>query len=76
LTVKGKGLRRRLGLAFCLGLANQASIVADIFKDRGFKVVSGLYQAGWTSKDFIAILDEEKIYQGTEEAVGNPPLNR
>ena len=65
-------MHRRLDLAFCLGLANEASIVADIFEDRGFKVVSGLYQAGWTSKDFIRILDEEKIYQGTDEAVCNP----
>jgi len=63
---------RRLGLAFCLGLAKEAGIVADILKDRGFEVISVLCKAGRTSKDLIGILDEEKIYQGTDEAMCNP----
>jgi uncharacterized metal-binding protein len=63
---------RRLGLAFCLGLAKEADIVADILKGRGFEVVSVLCKAGRTSKDFIGIMDEEKIYQGTDEAMCNP----
>ena len=33
---------RRLGLAFCLGLAREAGIVEDILKRRGFEVVSVL----------------------------------
>jgi uncharacterized metal-binding protein len=63
---------RRLGLAFCIGLAKEAGIVADILKSRGFEVVSVLCKAGRTSKALIGILDEEKIYQGTEEAMCNP----
>lgn len=31
---------RRLGLAFCIGLAKEANIVGQILKDRGFEVVS------------------------------------
>ena len=63
---------RRLGLAFCIGLAKEAGIVEDILKDRGFEVVSVLCKAGRTSKERIGIKDEEKIYQGTDEAMCNP----
>ena len=63
---------RRLGLAFCLGLAKEAGIVAEILETRGFEVVSVLCKAGRTSKDRIGIKDDEKIYQGTEEAMCNP----
>ena len=63
---------RRLGLAFCVGLAKEAGIVADILKERGFEVVSVLCKAGRTPKELIGITDEEKIYQGTDEAMCNP----
>ena len=52
---------RRLGLAFCLGLAKEAVIVEEIFKDRGFEVVSVLCKAGRTSKDRIGITDEDNL---------------
>jgi len=63
---------RRLGLAFCLGLAKEAIIVEEIFKDRGFEVVSVLCKAGRTSKDRIGIMDEDKIFRGTDESMCNP----
>ena len=63
---------KRLGLAFCSGLAKEADIVADVLDERGFEVVSVLCKAGRTSKDRIGLKDEEKIYQGTEEAMCNP----
>lgn len=63
---------KRLGLAFCAGLAKEAAIVAEIFEARGFEVVSVLCKAGRTSKDRIGIKDEDKIYQGTAEAMCNP----
>jgi uncharacterized metal-binding protein len=63
---------KRLGLAFCAGLAREAGIVAEILEARGFEVVSVLCKAGRTSKDRIGIKDAEKIYQGTEEAMCNP----
>ena len=63
---------RRLGLAFCVGLCKEASIVEDILVDRGFEVISVLCKAGRTSKDLIGIKDEDKIYQGTDEAMCNP----
>ena len=62
---------KRLGLAFCVGLTREAGIVAEILEARGFEVVSVLCKAGRTSKDRIGLKDEEKIYQGTEEAMCN-----
>lgn len=63
---------KRLGLAFCLGLAREASIVGDIFQAHGFEVVSVVCKAGRTLKDRIGVKDEEKVYQGTDEAMCNP----
>jgi len=63
---------RRLGLAFCLGLAREAGIVEQILKDRGFEVVSVLCKAGRTSKERIGIEDADKIYRGTDESMCNP----
>jgi uncharacterized metal-binding protein len=63
---------RRLGLAFCIGLAREAKIVEGILKGHGFEVVSVLCKAGRTPKETIEVRDEEKIYQGTEEAMCNP----
>jgi uncharacterized metal-binding protein len=63
---------RRLGLAFCIGLAREAAMVEGILKNRGFKVVSVLCKAGRTLKERIGIKDEEKIHQGTDEAMCNP----
>jgi uncharacterized metal-binding protein len=62
----------RLGLAFCAGLVKEAAAVEEILKAHGFDVVSVLCKVGRTSKEKIGIKDEEKIYQGTDEAMCNP----
>ncbi|MGD2097826.1 MAG: DUF1847 domain-containing protein [Desulfobacterales bacterium] len=63
---------RRLGLAFCAGLARESAIVSEILEERGFEVVSVLCKAGRTAKERIGLDDADKIYQGTEEAMCNP----
>ena len=63
---------RRLGLAFCLGLTKEAATVEEILQENGFEVVSVLCKAGRTSKEMIGIKEEEKIFQGTDEAMCNP----
>ena len=63
---------RRLGLAFCVGLVKEASVVQDILEAHGFEVVSVLCKAGRTIKELIGIKDEEKVRQGTDEAMCNP----
>lgn len=63
---------RKLGLAFCIGLSKEASVVQEILRMKGFEVISILCKAGRTSKDRVGIKDEEKIFRGTEEAMCNP----
>ncbi len=63
---------RRLGLAFCIGLAKEAQMFEEILKIRGFDTVSIICKAGRTPKEKIGIRDEEKIFQGTREAMCNP----
>jgi uncharacterized metal-binding protein len=63
---------KRLGLAFCIGLAKEADIVKDILALRGFEVISAVCKAGRTSKTFIGLKEEEKIFQGMDEAMCNP----
>ncbi len=62
----------RLGLVFCVGLKNEATIVNTILEKNGFDVVSVCCKAGRTSKDLIGIEDKDKIFQGTDEAMCNP----
>jgi uncharacterized metal-binding protein len=63
---------RRLGLAFCLGLAKEAAVVADLLEAKGFQVVSIICKAGRTPKEHIGISNEEKIYRDEPEAMCNP----
>ena len=63
---------KRLGLAFCIGLAKEAAIVNRILEGRGFEVISAACKAGRTSKEKIRIKDDEKIFQGTDEVMCNP----
>lgn len=62
----------RLGLAFCIGLSREAEMVSDILEAQGFDLVSVVCKAGCVPKETIGITDEDKIYQGTEEAMCNP----
>ncbi|MBP2145516.1 putative metal-binding protein [Methanofollis sp. W23] len=68
----GKMGYRRLGLAFCTGLAKEASVVERFFRSRGFEVVSVVCKAGRVPKESLGISDEEKVAPGTEEQICNP----
>jgi uncharacterized metal-binding protein len=63
---------RRLGLAFCLGLAKEAAVVEEILKKNGFEVISVLCKAGRTPKEALGLKEEHKIYQGKPESMCNP----
>jgi len=52
---------RKLGLAFCSGLFNEARMVTDILERKGFEVVSVCCKAGAIPKERIGIKPEEKI---------------
>jgi len=64
---------RRLGLAFCDGLTNEARILTEILESKGFGVVSVRCKVGAIPKEKIGIEPEYKI-KGPEcwESMCNP----
>ncbi len=65
---------KKLGLAFCVGLAQEARLVDNIFTRQGFKVVSVICKVGRKLKEDLGVKDEEKIFIGTDESACNPIL--
>lgn len=51
----------KLGIAFCLGLRNEAGILTDILENKGFDVISVCCKSGATAKERIGIKPEQKI---------------
>jgi uncharacterized metal-binding protein len=52
---------KKLGLAFCTGLASEARIVTEILEKQGFEVVSTRCKMGAVLKEQIGIRPEQKI---------------
>jgi uncharacterized metal-binding protein len=52
---------KKLGIAFCAGLANEARILTDVLENKGFQVASVRCKVGATPKERIGIKEEEKI---------------
>jgi uncharacterized metal-binding protein len=64
---------RRIGLAFCVGLRQEARMVSEILEAKGFEVVSVNCKVGGVPKESIGVKPEEKI-MGPEmaESMCNP----
>lgn len=64
---------KKLGIASCLGLKDEAGILTEILENRGFEVVSVCCKAGAIPKERIGITPEQKI-KGPDafEAMCNP----
>lgn len=64
---------RKLGVAFCLGLRDEAATLTAILENRGFDVVSVCCKAGGIPKETIGIQEEQKISgPGTWETMCSP----
>lgn len=63
---------QHLGLAFCIGLRNEAKIVEQLFLQHGFTVSSVICKIGNIDKNEIGIGDDEKIVMHSPEAMCNP----
>ncbi|MBN1191245.1 MAG: DUF1847 domain-containing protein [Dehalococcoidales bacterium] len=64
---------KKLGLAFCTGLAEEAKLIVDILEKQGFEVVSVRCKTGAVPKEKIGIRPEEKIGgPSSSEAMCNP----
>ena len=68
----GKMSYKKLGLAFCIGLAKEAGVVEEILSGHGFDVVSVLCKAGRSSKSIIQVAPEDRINKGGDESMCNP----
>ncbi len=63
---------RRLGLAFCAGLRQEAKVLDHILVANGFEVVSAMCKTGAIPKESIGVREEEKVRPGTPEPMCNP----
>jgi uncharacterized metal-binding protein len=63
---------KRLGLAFCGGLTNEAALLSEVLEKNGFQVVSVSCKCGAIPKEKIGVKDEEKIRIGAFEPMCNP----
>jgi len=63
---------KKLGLAFCIGLASEAGMLDRVLKAQGFEVISIVCKAGRIDKEKIGIRPEEKIMIDSPEAMCNP----
>jgi uncharacterized metal-binding protein len=52
---------KKLGIASCLGLKDEAEILTEILENRGFEVVSVCCKAGAIPKERIGLTPEQKI---------------
>ena len=62
----------KLGVAFCMGLMNEAEVLIPILENAGFEVVSVCCKTGGIPKEEIGVQDQEKIVPGRYESMCNP----
>lgn len=62
---------KKIGIAFCIGLANEAKFCAEYFKNAGIAVESVCCKNCSIDKDLLAL---EKIKPGQREAMCNPKM--
>ncbi len=63
---------KKLGVAFCAGLMNEARILIPILESQGFETVSVCCKHGGIPKEEIGIKDAEKVRPGQWESMCNP----
>ena len=63
---------KKLGVAFCVGLAKEAKVFASILRHHGFEVESVICKSGSIPKNFIGISNEEQVRPCTYEPMCNP----
>ena len=63
---------KKLGIAFCVGLQNEASLLVPILENRGFKVVSVCCKCGSVPKEELGLEAWEKINTDGFEAMCHP----
>ena len=63
---------KRLGIAFCIGLSEEARFVAEYLESVGFEVYSVCCKCGGVDKCWIGLSEDDKLNPGTHEPMCNP----
>jgi uncharacterized metal-binding protein len=63
---------RRLGIAHCSGLMQEAKVAREIFQAGGFEVHAICCKVGSFGKEEVGLADSEKVRPGQYEALCNP----
>jgi len=63
---------KKIGLAFCGGLRQEARTVADVLRKHGLEVVSVVCKVGGFDKEAVGLPDACKIHPGEFEPACNP----
>lgn len=63
---------KKLGLAFCVGLSQEAELFTNLLFNEGFEVVSVCCMCGGLSSEDVALPEEEKILPGQRQPMCNP----
>ena len=63
---------RKIGIACCVGLKEEARIAREIFEENGLAVTSVACKTGCVPKEELGLRDEEKVHPGSMEPMCNP----
>jgi len=63
---------KKIGLAFCVGLSQEAELFTNLLFNEGFEVVSVCCMCGALNADDVALPDEDKIFPGHPQPMCNP----
>ena len=63
---------KRLGLAFCVGLSQEAELLSNALINEGFDVISAGCMCGTLCSDDVGLQEEDKIMSGARQPMCNP----
>lgn len=63
---------KKIGVAFCMGLKNEAKKLVEILEYHGFEVVSVICKNGSIPKSFLGLNKDQKIEGQKDEIMCNP----
>ena len=62
----------KIGIAFCVGLRNEARMLTEILEANGFETASVCCKVGSEPKEDLGLEDSEKVIPGVYESYCNP----
>jgi len=63
---------KKLGLAFCVGLGEEAELLTNLLFNEGFEVVSACCMFGGFCSDDVGLPEDDKIVPGHRQPMCNP----